>query len=292
MVSQLYDRVASRYDSDWSGIYASARAHCVEQIAAELGDRGPVDTIDFGIGTGSALHDLRRHIDFGECTGFDVSRGMLTQARRKLGDDVRLVHSDAVRAANYAGPGSADLALSHFLLSFIDADRLLSTAQEILRPGGLLSLATSTQRSLIELHTGRFRRASRLFRVKRSLHRAHTPRDHEHCLKMVEARGFEIVAERLHRQPVRFESFADVRSWALDSGWVASKLDDRTGLRIVSSRVLFALAEMFYHPLYPVDAVNEISIVLARKPARAPAEMVAPALHRRAPSSPEARGVG
>ncbi len=266
MVSQLYDRVASRYDCDWSGIYAGARAHCIDQITAELAAAGPIDAVDFGIGTGNALHELRGHIELGRCTGFDVSRGMLTQARNKLGGDVQLVHTDAAHAGEYVPPDSVDLALSHFLLSFIDADRLLSTAHRVLRPGGLLSLATSTQRSLIELHTGRFRRASKLFRVKRSLHKAHTPRDHGHCLEMLRGRGFEIVSERLHRQPVRFESFADVRSWALDSGWVASKLDDKTGLRIASSRVLFALAEIYFHPLYPVDAVNEISIVLARKP--------------------------
>ena len=268
MVSQLYDRVASRYDRDWSGIYAGARAHCIDQITAELASAGPVDAVDFGIGTGNALHELRSHIELGRCTGFDVSRGMLTQARNKLGGDVHLVHTDAAHAGNYVPPDSVDLALSHFLLSFIDADKLLSTAHGVLRPGGLLSLATSTQRSLIELHTGRFRRASKLFRVKRSLHKAHTPRDHAHCLEMLRERDFEIVSERLHRQPVRFESFDDVRSWALDSGWVASKLDDKTGLRIASSRVLFALAEMYFHPLYPVDAVNEISIVLARKTSR------------------------
>ena len=268
MVSQLYDRVASRYDRDWSGIYAGARAHCIDQIAAEMTAAASVDAVDFGIGTGNALHELRGHIALGRCTGFDVSRGMLSQARIKLGGDVQLVHSDAAHAGDFVPPGSVDLALSHFLLSFIDADRLLSTAHRVLRPGGLLSLATSTQRSLIELHTGRFRRASKLFRVKRSLHKAHTPRDHAHCLAMLRERDFEIVSQRLHRQPVRFESFDDVRSWALDSGWVASKLDDKTGLRIASSRVLFALAEMYFHPLYPVDAINEISIVLARKPSR------------------------
>ncbi len=196
---------------------------------------------------------------------------------------MRLVHSDAAHAADYVSPCSADLALSHFLLSFIDADRLLSTAHRVLRPGGLLSLATSTQRSLIELHTGRFRRASKLFRVQRSLHKAHTPRDHRQCLDMLRAQGFEIVTERLHRQPVRFASFDDVRSWALDSGWVASKLDDKTGLRIVSSRLLFRLAEMYFHPLYPVDAVNEISIVLARKPAPPYRAAIAPTVHDRAP---------
>ncbi len=281
MVSQLYDRVASRYDRDWSGIYANARAHCVDQIATELAGAGPVDAIDFGIGTGNALRDLRRRIEFGDCTGFDVSRGMLTQARRKLGDTVRLVHSDAAHAAEHVPANSVDLVLSHFLLSFIDADQLLATAHGVMRPGGLLSLATSTQRSLIELHTGRFRRASKLFRVERSLNKAHTPRDHDHCLDMLRDRGFEIVSQHLHRQPVRFASFDDVRSWALDSGWVASKLDDKTGLRIVSSRVLFRLAEMFYHPLYPVDAVNEISIVLARKPEQMHPGAIAPALHDR-----------
>jgi len=276
MVSRIYNRVAASYDRDWSGIYASARDHCMAQIATQLEPpQRRLDTVDFGIGTGNSIHDLGKLVPLGSCTGFDLSAGMLNQAARKLGPGVRLIEGDAIDAPAYLEPKSIDLALCHFLLSFVDADELLQVAFGLLRPGGLLSLATSTQRSLQQLHSGRFRRTGQLFGVRRALSKVTTPADHRQCLEMLQRHGFEIVSDHLHRQEVSFESFGDIREWALNSGWVAGSLNQHTALRIAGCTTVFALARVFMHPLYPIDAVNEISIVLARKPvvedARAPA---------------------
>jgi hypothetical protein len=38
------------------------------------------------------------------------------------------------------------------------------------------------------------------------------------------------------------------------------------GIRKLWGRLAFALAECLFHPFYPIEATNEISIVLARKP--------------------------
>jgi ubiquinone/menaquinone biosynthesis C-methylase UbiE len=266
VVSRVYDRVADQYDDDWSGLYAAARAKCVSQIARQMheSDR-PLDVADLGIGTGNALRDLERRIPLGTCTGLDVSQGMLSQAGRKLGDEVRLIHDDAAHAGAYLAPGSQDLVLCHFLLSFVDADRLVDVAHGLLRPGGIVSLATSTQGSLSELHRYHYPRASRLVGIQRSLQRSGTPRDHAESRALLESHGFEIVDEHLLRQPVSFESFDDVRSWALDSGWAASFLDDPLGFRKLFGRAAFAVAELLIHPFYPIAATNEISILLGRK---------------------------
>ncbi len=271
MVTRVYNRVADRYDEDWSGIYANARTHCIRQIMDQLdtADR-PLDVVDFGIGTGNALSDLRRFAQLGRCTGFDLSAGMLAQAERKLDGNVHLIRDDAIRAPDYLQAQSNDLALCHFLLSFVDADRLLDVAHGLLRPGGMLSLATSTQQSLHELTLGRYRRASKLLGVERMLRKSNVPVDHRHCQAMLQRHGFEIVAEHLQRQPLCFESFEDVRNWALNSGWIPAVLDDRTGLRIACGSAAIALVELFLYPLYPVRAATDISIVLARKPEARP----------------------
>ena len=267
MVSRIYDQVADQYDQDWSGLYAAARAKSIEQIRHRLGDpQRQIDTVDLGVGTGNVLRDLQQSILLGSCTGFDISRGMLAQAARKTGSSVKLIHADAANATDYLQQQSQDLVLCHFLLSFMDMTDLLGLAQRLLRPGGLLSLATSTQESLSELHSVHFPRASRLIGVKASLRRASTPRNHQQCLQALESMGFEIVEDSLQRQAVSFDSFDDVRRWALDSGWAASFLDDPMGMRKFYGRLAFALGELFIHPFYPVDATNEISVVLARKP--------------------------
>ena len=272
MVSRVYNRVAPRYDEDWSGIYAAARARCMRQIAAQLDATDkPLEIVDLGVGTGNSLADLRRLVPLGNCTGFDLSTGMLTEAAHKLKNDATLIQADAINASTYLKPASIDLALCHFILSFVDTDRLLQMLQGLLKPGGLVSLATSTQQSLRELHSGRFRRSGQLLGVRRSLRKAATPVDHQQCLETLQSHGFEIVVEHLHRQPICFESFSDVRDWALNSGWVALSLEGQTGLRVACATVAFALARVFMHPLYPINAVNEISIVLARKPLLQPA---------------------
>ena len=267
MVSRVYNRVAGRYDDDWAGIYARARARNLQQITDQLSSTPTrVDTVDFGIGTGNALHELSQIVSLGHCTGFDVSTGMLDQAASKLRGQVKLINDDVSASKKYLGAESVDLALCHFLLSFVDSGLVLQEAFRVLRPGGLLSLATSTQHSLEELHQGRFRHTGRLFGVERYLSQSSTPVDHDSCLQMLRQHGFEIVAEELFRQPVCFQSFDDVRDWALHSGWVASALEGHTSLRIAGATGLFALARLFMHPLYPIHAVNEASIVLARKP--------------------------
>ena len=268
MVSQIYNRVAESYDEDWSGIYAAARRYCLDQITNQLESLDhPVNTVDLGIGTGNSLSDLRNSIVLGKCTGFDLSSGMLDQAAQKLGKDVQLILGDATNAPAYLQPGSVDLALCHFLLSFVDAGKLFQVVYDLLKPGGVISLATSTQRSLHELHSGKLRRTAQLLGVPRALRKISIPANHQHCLEMLQRQGFEIVNEHLHRQPVSFKSFNDLHDWALNSGWVAGSFDNFTRLRIACCSTVFALAKVFIHPLYPINAINEVSIVLARKPA-------------------------
>lgn len=266
MVSRIYDRIAEHYDEDWSGLYARARAYCINQIVSQSGALdGAPDIVDLGIGTGAALRDLRQRIPLGYCTGFDVSRGMLSQAAQNLNGKVKLIHDDATRAASYLQAESQDLALCHFLLDFADVDPVLDTVQTLLRPGGFFSLATSTQQSLSEVHRIHYPRSSRLIGIQRAVGKSNTPINHRQCLERLEKSGFEIVAEKLQRQPVCFESFIDVRCWALDSGWAASFLDDSLGIRKLCNRAAFIIADMLIPSFYPFDATSEISIVLARK---------------------------
>ena len=282
MVARLYDRVANRYDADWGGIYAAARTCCVEQIARAAGHRArALDTVDLGVGTGNSLRDLEKRIALGKCTGLDLSPGMLRQAARKLGDRVELLRRSALEAGDCLPAGSADLVMCHFLLSFVAPEPLLDEAYRLLSPGGMVSLATSTHGSLRELHDGRFRLTGKLFGVRRALRRATTPVDHRHCLALLRERGFDIVDDHLQQRQLRFESFADVRDWALNSGWAASYLDDPLGLRIAFGTAVFGLARVFMHPLYPIEACSEISLVLARKPdARETAEAKPPRRQR------------
>lgn len=235
-----------------------------------------MSVVDLGIGTGNAIADLRGRIDLGHCTGFDVSTGMLSQAAQKLGPAVELINADAHDASAHLPPASQDLVLCHFVLGFGDGENLLEQALRLLRPGGCLSLATTTRRSFSELYEGRFERYANWIGVKKSLERLSNPSDHADCRRLLQQHGFDILADRDYRQPVCFRSLRDVRGWAVDSGWVVNGEDKHIGLRVAGAWTLIGLAMVFLHPLFPVHATCEMSIVLAQKPVTRPSHRSSP----------------
>lgn len=269
MVSHVYDRVAERYDEDWSDIYANSRSEFIQQLVRHFGkELSSLDAVDFAVGTGNSFKDIRDHFTLGKCTGFDISSGMLSLAKRKLANEVNLIQQDATKAVDLIPAESVDLVMSHFLLNFVESEKVIESSLKLLRPGGVFSIVTSTQQSLSELHYGRFYLTSKLIGVKRSLSKMGTPETHRHNIERLEQCGFEIVEETIVNQAISFKSFADIRSWAVDSGWMVSSLDKKLGLRITLGRVLLALLSVFKYPLYPINASTEISIILARKPER------------------------
>lgn len=266
MVSHAYDRIADSYDDDWCGLYAESRRRAVAQIVAALADAADPKITDLAVGTGNTLGSLYQRLSLGTATGFDVSTGMLGKAREKLPQRAQLIHDSAANAENYLGPASQDVMLCHFLLRYLEPQVVLPTAYRLLKPGGYFSLVTTTQRSLIEAYTGRFAKIEPLLGVRRQLAKGGNPLDHAQGMEMLERYGFELVADNLYREVVVFRSFDDVRAWAFESGWAVEVVDGRMSVRIAFLRIAIALAEIFMHPLYPLDATNEISILLARKP--------------------------
>lgn len=266
MVSHAYDRIADSYDEDWYGLYAESSRRAVTQIAAAFTGARDLHIADLAVGTGNTLDSLYRRLNLSTAIGFDVSGGMLAKAVDKLPRRTRLIHDTAANAEKYLQADSLDLVLCHFLLRYLEPDVVLPMACRLLKPGGFFSLVTSTQRSLIEAHTGRFEAPERVFGVRRRLAKGSNPLNHEMSIALLGQYGLEIVADDLYREVVTFRSYDDVRAWAFESGWAAELFGERIKLRSVFVRAAFALIEFWMWPLYPVDATNEISIVLARKP--------------------------
>lgn len=265
MPARVFNRIARTYDHDWASLYAQSRKTSAEQLLrAACGKRSIGSALDLAVGTGSFYEDLAPDFKIERRYGLDISAGMLEVAQSKLDGEICLIRDSALNAEAHVPPASQDLVLCHYLFSYVDPAEVLPLAHRLLKPGGLLSLATSTRRSLQELHRGRFQRTGRLLGVQRALERAFTPADHPGAVSALERHGFEIVDSVLQRQPVVFRSFADVRAWGLDSGWAAGYLDGRLGWRVHAARLAFAAAEALMRDLYPVQATSEVSIILGR----------------------------
>lgn len=126
-------------------------------------------------------------------------------------------------------------------------------------------MMTTTKKNLLELSTGRFRLTGKLFRVGKHLNQVATPKDHEACLKILAAHEYKVLRHNNYRQKVVFNSFDDVTAWSVDSGWAAQYFDSGFNLKVSLGRAIFAGAAVAMHPLYPITARSDISIVLAEK---------------------------
>jgi cytosine/adenosine deaminase-related metal-dependent hydrolase/SAM-dependent methyltransferase len=132
--SNGYRLWAESYDTD-----ANPMLSLEERVLAPLlPSMDGLNVVDLGCGTGRWL-DLLRSARPANLVGVDLSPEMLNQAKGKLGEAATLICLDYTDAP--IPQGSADVVLSNFVLSYVDApDRFLQFARKVLKSGGLLFL--------------------------------------------------------------------------------------------------------------------------------------------------------
>ncbi len=274
-IARVYDGIAHTYDSDFFNLYASAHKGVIEQLRTYLQLPTDVDnalaevnlghSLDLAGGTGLFWQRLQAEHTWKSLTINDASASMLACARQKLPSCTRFYHGDSVELPKLVAPESKDFVASHFLFSFLSRQAVFDTAHQLLRRGGLLSIATTTQQDLKALYTGRFARSSKLLRVERYVKRANTPLTHEALGAELAEYGFEVVAQTHLTPPFAFNSFEEVRAWALESGWAASYFERFPRLKLSLALGAFKIAEKVMNPFYPIVANSDISLYLVRK---------------------------
>ncbi len=265
MSKNFYNRIASNYDTDWSGIYSDTRTISINQIIEHYNGRKIGCALDLAVGTGNSFFDLDQCMHIKHRTGNDISSEMLKQAESKIRGPIELVCEDAKNIHSHIPANSQDLILCHYLFSYLDMDEILNVAFQLLKPDGVLSMVTTTKKNLLELSTGRFRVTGKLFRVATHLSMVETPQNHGDCLKILAEHEFEILAQSSYNKRLYFESFKDVKAWSIDSGWAAQYFDRGFRMKALLGRFIFASAAILMHPLYPIAAHSDISVVLVKK---------------------------
>lgn len=150
----------------------------VHQIIEHYDDRPVECALDLALGTGNSFIDLERYIYIKHRTGNDISSEMLKQAESKIKGRIRLICEDAKNIQSHIPANSQDLILCHYLFSYLDINEIFHTAFKLLKPDGVLSMATTTKKNLLELSTGRFSMTGKLFRVTKHLSMVETPQNH------------------------------------------------------------------------------------------------------------------
>jgi ubiquinone/menaquinone biosynthesis C-methylase UbiE len=209
----LYDvhQVATTFDTDPFGIYAAARDAAISQVEPRLPTTARV--LDVGCGTGLFLRNLRRHRPRAQLMGLDPSRDMLDCAAQRV--DARFFRGDAAGAAGFVGAASLDLMAVHFVLSYVEPGSMFTTAREVVRVGGLVSVASTDFASFEVLQQA----AQRLL-GDATLAPSPVPRAELDLAGQAAAHGFRLVDHAVLDVPLRFDGVEELFHFGVRAGWL------------------------------------------------------------------------
>jgi S-adenosylmethionine-diacylgycerolhomoserine-N-methlytransferase len=252
-IGKLYDaHVATTYDADRFGLLAGGRSTATAQIdrrAAELGDVRAV--VDLALGTGESILAIRDLFPGARLYGIDIAAAMIEIARRKL--DVTAFHDDALSIGRHLAAASVDLALAHFVTTYVDASALLGKARDVLRPGGHVSLVSGVMDAWPNLQAWVLRSIPR----ERLLEMSPAPLTAEHVAAIVREQGFEIVEMERFRRSVRFASFEDFYDFGFRGGFFTHVFD------ALGPDTVAALASL--DGVFPLEDRYEAAVILAKR---------------------------
>ncbi|KTD24301.1 small-molecule methyltransferase IraA [Legionella lansingensis] len=143
----MYDEIAGHYaTADRFGSITQSHRAAIAQIRRErLGLRPHYKVLDFGVGNGAFLKQLKTFMPEADFTGIDISPKMLVLARKAL--SLTTIEGSAIEASRYLPHHSQDLVLAHFINAYIPIRTLFDEADLLTRANGYFSLITTTYES-------------------------------------------------------------------------------------------------------------------------------------------------
>lgn len=233
-LTRIHDAVAQGYNSQ-SGIIGRKNdtvLHMLAQRLHELGtgrgddDAVPLDVLDLGVGDGALLAQLQCLQHPLRFTGLDISPAMLAAASARL--PLRVVLAAAQDAEHHLQAQSFDWVLAHFILAYVPLSDVLQQARKLLRPGGVLSLVSSTHvgsspllvesRRCFELSPWPWKRwVGRA--IEHALKASHVPRALDDIKQACLAQGMRVERGYTLRDPVCFEDAQEAYRFCITEGW-------------------------------------------------------------------------
>lgn len=256
-IGKMYDWLAPEYDRDVYGLLGSGRNAALAQVRAHVKGSDAMQVVDLGAGTGESLVVLRDAFPGAKLAGVDISAEMLAVAAKKTA--VRTIVADAAKVAEHFDPATVDLALMHFITTFIDVPGTLRGCREVLRPGGYLSVVSSVMGAFPNLLRDIGLKIASLEEIMAV---NPVPAGTDALGDAMRRAGLEVVAIEEVVKPVTFPSAQECLDFGLKSGFFTHIINALGDERI-------AAAAPALESVFPIDDEYRAVAVLARRPLEA-----------------------
>jgi hypothetical protein len=178
---------------------------------------------------------------------------MLAETAHKVPGAV-LVQDDALRVASHVSASSVDLALLHYLTTYVDSSEVLAGVVQVLRPGGLLSMASTTYEAFPTIAAAAVELVG-----ESGLRRLNpAPESGDVLRTALTSAGLEVVQTDSFDAEVTFARLPDLLRWGRESGFLTHVLDN------LPAGVEAHLQQLEHR--FPVRDRYRASVLLARKP--------------------------
>lgn len=211
-----FEDVASSYSNDPFGITHDLHKQVYELIKPILPKDTPFEVLDLPCGTGDMLKLIRNDFPEGKLSALDLSQDMIEEARKKFPEGrIDFRQGNALEVDEIFEGKKFDLICLHLIFGYVDPRVLLEKCKKILKPGGHISIITSTWESLPQIQNYSFR-----FYSKEEVQgHAYCPKDGADTDKIASDAGFVKVNELRATKDLHFETYKDFYIFAHDGGW-------------------------------------------------------------------------
>jgi ubiquinone/menaquinone biosynthesis C-methylase UbiE len=246
-LSKVYNKVAEHYDkyADNFGFVPATHEAALAQLL-DL-DWHNKSIVDLGVGSGEFLSELKQKFPEARMTGVDISEEMLKLAKKKLG--LTTICSSLENVDRHLPRHGFDLVIAHFVLAYVGPEIFFEKANELIKPGGYISLVTTTLDS--------FPASQKFFQkkseqkgivgriVKYFYHRAmqvnHVPQSFAALQQEAEKKGFTIVKHRQVIKDLTFNHLKETMNFWIYGGWAASGVE----ANFLPTSLFYLMLEMY-----------------------------------------------
>lgn len=248
---------------------ALAHAQLADVLQEQRGHHQIDQLLDVAVGLAKSFEWADREFEVANFIGNDYSQVMLDQAQ-KIFPNFTPIRGDAIDVHKQIAPESIDVAYAHYVLSYVNMATLLRSVHTTLRPGGLISITTSTWENLRSFQELVEASVPRLFNREKYIaqYQGKIPQDSDELITLLTQNGFEVLRVDPICKEITMHTFNEFWSYFAEAGWhvQASRITGRLAVDKVLWRLGINALKLTNKKLrFPVSSKTNLCAVVARK---------------------------